>query len=115
MVCPNNIQIKFTDPLRLCIKAAVPAISRAARQRNQTLYEHSLAVLGPRLWNTLPKDLIVISCQQNFKDNLSSYVFSILDLSPVRAYTSPNKNTLLNWHENKAVALQSGWLATMAC
>ena len=51
-IFPNDLQIKFTDPLRLCIKAVVPAISRAARQRNQTLYEHSFAVLGPRLWNT---------------------------------------------------------------
>ena len=53
-ICPNNLQIKFTDPIRLGIK------------RNQTLYEHSFAVLGPRLWNTLPKDLTVISCQQKF-------------------------------------------------
>ena len=46
-ICPNDLQIKFTDPLRLGIKAIVPAISRAARQRNHTLYEHSFAVLGP--------------------------------------------------------------------
>ena len=43
-ICPNDLQIKFTDPLRLGIKSIVPAISRAARQRNQTLYEHSFAV-----------------------------------------------------------------------
>ena len=49
-ICPNDLQIKFTDPLRLGIKSIVPAISRAARQRNQTLYEHSFAVLGPRLF-----------------------------------------------------------------
>ena len=52
-ICPNDLQIKFTDPLRLGIKSIVPAISRAVRQRNQTLYEHSFAALGPRLWNTL--------------------------------------------------------------
>ena len=114
-ICPNDLQIKFTDPLRLGIKSIVPAISRTARQRNQTLNEHSFAVLCPRLWNTLPKDLTVISCQQKFKDKLSSYVSSVPDLPPIRGYTSPNNNSLLNWHENKAVALQSEWLTTMAC
>ena len=55
----------------------------------------------------------MISCQQKFKDKHSSYVFSIPDLSPVRGYTSPNNNSLRNWHENKAVALhysRGGWL-----
>ena len=114
-ICPNDLQIKFTDHSRLGIKAVVPAIARAAKQRNQTLYENSFAVLGPRLWNTLPKDLTVINCQQTFKEMLSSYVSSISDLPPVRGYTCPNRNSLLDWHQNKAVALQSGWLATMAC
>ena len=110
-ICPNDLQIKFTDHSRLGIKAVVPAIARAAKQRNQTLYENSFAVLGPRLWNTLPKDLTVINCQQTFKEMLSSYVSSISDLPPVRGYTCPNRNSLLDWHQNKALALQSGWLA----
>ena len=114
-ICPNDLQVQFTAPSRLGIKAIVPSISRLARTRNQTLYEHSFAVLGPRLWNTLPKDLTEISSQQEFKEKLSSYVTLFPDLPPVKGYTSPNNNSLLVWHQNKAVALQSGWLATMAC
>ena len=72
-ICPNDLQIKFTDPLRLGIKSIVPAISRAARQRNQTLYEHSFAVLGPRLWNTLPKDLTTTRYLTGMKTRLWLY------------------------------------------
>ena len=114
-VCPNDLLIKFTDPCRLGVKAVVPSFTKSAKQRNQTLYEHSFAVIGPRLWNTLPRNVSIITCQQQFKDKLTDYVFSVLDLPPVRGYTSPNKNSLLDWDQNKAVALQSGWLATMAC
>ena len=113
--CPNDLKIQFTEPSRLGTKAVVPSLSRLARTRNQTLYENSFAVLGPRLWNTLPKDLTCISSQHEFKEKLSSYVSSFPDLPPVRGYTCPNSNSLLDWLMNKAVAQQSGWLATMAC
>ena len=38
----------------------------------------------------------MISCQQKFKDKLSSYVSSIPELPSVRGYTSHNNNSLLN-------------------
>ena len=110
-ICSNDFQIKFTHPLRLGIKALVPAISRAARQRNKTLYEHSFAVLGPRLWNTLPKDLTVISCQQKFK-SISFRVMSSLYRTFHLIEDIPAPTTTRYLTENKAVALQSGWLAT---
>ena len=113
--CPNDLQIKFMKPSRLGIRATIPPCKKMAKQRNQTLYEHSFAVLGPRLWNTLPKDLSTISCKQEFKDKLTRHVLSIPDFPPVRGYTGPNNNSLLDWNQNKAVSLQSGWLATMAC
>ena len=33
--------------------------------------------------------------------------FHLLEDIPLVYYTSPNNNLLLNWHENKAVALHS--------
>ena len=113
--CPNDLQIKFMAPSRLGIKAIIPPCKKLAKQRNQTLYEHLFAILGPRLWNTMPKDLSNITSQQEFKDKLTLHVLSIPDLPPVRGYTCPNNNSLLEWNQNKAVSLQSGWLATMAC
>ena len=119
-LCPNDINIKFREPMstehtRRGIKSVVPSISHKATQRSQTIYENSFAVLGPRLWNTLPKHLSVITSQQKFKDESTRYVSSIPDLPPTRGYSSPNNNSLLDWNKNKAVSLQSGWLATMAC
>ena len=88
-ICSSDLQIKFTDPLRLGIKSIVPAISRAARKRNQTLYEHSFAVLGPRLWNTLPKDLTMISCQQKFLfDRFVLYIIYLLSIKNFKPLVS---------------------------
>ena len=56
-ICPNYLNIQLVPPYRLGVKAIIPNINRAASQRHQTLYDKPFAVLGPRLWNTIPTEL----------------------------------------------------------
>ena len=53
--CPNDVGIRFCAPSRLGTKAAVPSLSKASTQRNKALCDSSFAVMGPRLWNIIPK------------------------------------------------------------
>ena len=65
-ICPNDLNIQFALPSRLGVKDIIPNLNRAASQRHQTLYDKSFAVLGPRLWNTIPTEL------QQFKNSLTN-------------------------------------------
>ena len=53
--CPNDLGIKFTTTPRHGTKAILPPLVKSSSQRNQSLYDGSFAVIGPRLWNIVPK------------------------------------------------------------
>ena len=107
-LCMANFPMIFRYSSRMGLKSIVPPCAKLAKQRYQTLYEHSFAVLGPRLWNTVPKVLSNISCQQEFKDKLTTCLSHLREdiLTATYCWTGTRL-----W----GVALQSRWLATMAC
>jgi hypothetical protein len=79
-------------------------------QRQQSLYDSSFAVIGPRLWNTIPSDLHNIDDQLLFKVKLTRFLKSFSDNPPACNYSCPNGNSLLDWSLNKAAAMLQGQL-----
>ena len=107
--CPNNLGIKFSNSSRHGLKAIVPALAKSCSQHNQTLYDNSLAVIGPRLWNTIPPSLHQIEDPLGFKVKLTEFIRTFPDEPPVNGYCRRNGNSLLDWSGNKAASLLSGW------
>jgi len=93
-VVPNNLNIKFVPPSRLGIKAQVPAMVKSSSQHNQSLYDSSFAVMGPRLWNILPSDLHHIAELQQFKIKLTEFLNLFPDKPPVSGYCYANVSWL---------------------
>jgi hypothetical protein len=108
---PNDLNITFAAPSRLGLQAIVPSINKTSKQRHQSIYDNSFAILGPRLWNALPSSLSNSSfSQQQFKNRLTDYFNSIPDKPPIKGYCCQNNNSILNW--NKAEAYtdnMQGW------
>ena len=102
--CPNDIGVMFSQPSRLGIKAKVPVLQKGSTQRHQSLYDTSFAVHGPKLWNIIPSELTLQTDFQNFKNSLTEFLSKVPDKPPVTGYTSPNRNSLLEWNMNK-----QGW------
>ena len=57
-VVPNCSNIKFTNTSRHGTRAIIPSLSRLSSLSNQTLYDSSFAVRGPKLWNKVPDSII---------------------------------------------------------
>ena len=105
---PNDLKIKFSAPSRLGIKVTVPKLNRSSMQRHQSLYDNSFAVHGPRLWNTIPNQLSSIADPQQFKNKLTEFLLTIPDKPPVKGYCYSNKNSILDWCQNKEEMLKQG-------
>ena len=103
-ISPNDLGVRFQDKNRRGFMANVPKLHKASLQHNQSLYDASFSVLGPRLWNTLPAHLTRVADFEQFKNQLTNYLFTIPDRPPVAGYTCQNSNSLLDWDKNK-----SGW------
>ena len=115
-ICPNDLNIQFAPPSRLGVKAIIPNLNRAASQRHQTLYDKSFAVLGPRLWNTIPTELTQVGFRQQFKNSLTNYLLLIPDKPPVLGYCCHNNNSLFSWSEKRAESQLLRWSPyEMAC
>ena len=95
--CPNDLGILFSTPSRHGIKATIPSLSKSSTQRQQSLYDGSFAVMGPRLWNIIPSDLHLIEDPLLFKAKLSAFLKPFPDNPPVSNYSCPNGNSLLDW------------------
>ena len=111
--CPNDVNIQFTDTLRYGQKAVVPSLSTSSSQRNQTIFDSSFAVMGPRLWNIIPTNLHLIEDPLRFKSLLTEFVTSIPDEPPVTGYCCQNGNSLLNWSAEKTATSLHGWSAVL--
>ena len=106
--CPNDLGIHFSTPSRHGIKATIPSFSKSSTQQQQSLYDGSFAVMGPRLWNTIPSDLHLIEDPLLFKAKLSEFLKPFPDNPSVSNYSCPNGNSLLDWSMNKAAAMLQG-------
>ena len=92
---PNDVGIVFRPESRLGIQAIVPSLNRSSTAANQSIYDRSFAVVGPKLWNVLPKFLTSINDSAEFKNSLTSYLAVLVDEPPVFGYTRRHNNTLL--------------------
>ena len=107
--CPNDLNVRFMAPSRRGIRSVVPSLNRQSSRRNQTLYDNSFAVLGPRLWNILPADMTKILEKETFKHQLTKFLLSFADNPPVRGYARSNGNSILDWCSGEADTTLLGW------
>ena len=106
--CPNDLQIQFSVPSRHGIKALLPSLAKSSSQRNQSLYDSSFAVMGPRLWNIIPGHLHSVADPMQFKFKLTEFINRIPDKPPVSGYSCANRNSLLEWSTNMLAAKLEG-------
>ena len=107
---PNDLNFEVHMSERRGLKVKVPSLNTKAPQRARSLYDASFGVVGPRLWNTLPRHLTLITDKSAFKTSLSRYLSTIPDHPPVDGY--PNRNSLLQL--NRLQKSQSGGRADAA-
>ena len=111
---PNDTDIKFCDPSRKGVRAKVPSLCKSSSLRNKSLYDHSFAVQGPRLWKTILAHLHQLTELATFKSALTKYLLTIPDTSSVVGYVGVNSNSLLDWSINNADTGLQGWSQRMA-
>ena len=95
-ISPNDLEFTITNNPRRGIKVKVPSMNTSASQRSQSLYDSSFGVMGPRLWNILPKKISLITNKNSFKTSLSKYLERIPDEPPVDGYTRHNSLLEIN-------------------
>ena len=108
-VTSNDVKVKFQPKSRTGIKAVVPSLTANCMKSHQTLYDNSFAVLGPKLWNSLPYQLNALDRFEMFKSRLTAFLITVPYKPPVKGYVSPNSNSLLAWRvDRNAAALWDG-------
>ena len=107
---PNDTNIKFTYSDRRGIQATIPPLHRQASIRAQQKYDSSFSILGPKLWNLLPKSTTLQPTLVSFKSSLQKFLDTIPDKPPTRGYVTANSNSLLHWRGHNL----SGGLRTAA-
>ena len=93
---PNDLDVKFNHNERRGICAKIPVLHKSARPKFQTMYNASSAVMGPKLWNTVPKSINTKQTFQSFKSALTAYLLRIPDHPPIIGLSS--LNSLLDLH-----------------
>ena len=78
-VTPNDVGMTFRNSTRNGTVAVVPSLTKGSSLRNQSLYNSSFAVLGPRLWNTVPSNIKSLDKFDNFKESLSGFLSKFPD------------------------------------
>ena len=85
---PNDLDIQFYDHTRFGTRCMIPAIKRNSTTLSRSIYDHSFAVRGPKLWNAIPKNINCAPSFEVFKSKLTSHLMSIIpDLPPLPGYT----------------------------
>ena len=94
----NDLNMDFYDNPRFGIMARVPSINNTSNHKARTLYDLSFAVMGPRLWNIVPKVTKECTSLFSFKTHLDSFLKTFPDQPPVTGYVSQNNNSILDWN-----------------
>ena len=104
----NDLQIQFKSSERRGTLATVPPLVRTANSRHQSNYDASFCVMGPKLWNTLPKKCRSATTPYSFKSGLTKFLATIPDQPPVTGYSCCNNNSILQW-SSEGGHHQEGW------
>ena len=83
----NCCDIKFKVTPRHGDVAIIPSLSKSSSLRNQSLYDRSFAVQGPKLWNKVPPTVKADTSFDMFKCSLSNFLALIPDNPPVAGYS----------------------------
>ena len=93
----NDINISFYESSRYGLLARIPSLVVSSSQKAKSLYDSSFAVVGPKLWNLVPKSIKLLNSMNSFKSKLDKFLKEIPDCPPVAGYTVQNNNTLPEW------------------
>ena len=96
-VVPNSCDIQFKTTSRHGAVAVIPPLSRASSIHNQSLYDRSFTVMGPKLWNKVPQTVKAAESFISFKCSLSDFLASIPDQPPVAGYSCSWSNSLVDY------------------
>ena len=91
----NDLGITWDFNSRRGLLANIPALPCNVAKVN-TIHDKSFKVIGPRLWNTLPKAINTQDTLSGFKSSLDTYLLNIQDCPPVAGYSRANDNSLLS-------------------
>ena len=94
---PNCCDIKFKMTSRNGAIAVIPPLSKTSSLKNQSLYDKSFAVQGPKLWNKVPPTIRAVETFDAFKRSLSDFLVSIPDNPPVAGYSCCWSNSLVDY------------------
>ena len=94
----NDLNISFYNSSRYGVQAHVPSLCTQSSTKAQTFYDLSFAVIGPKLWNMLPKSVKLCASLNSFKSNLDIFLNKFPDRPPVSTYVVQNNNSLLEWN-----------------
>ena len=91
-----NPNVRFRPPSRLGIQAIVPSLNLniSGFTANQTIYDSSFAVIGPKLWNALPGNLTTVETASKFQSQLTRVLCCLEDKPPTCGYTRAHDNSL---------------------
>ena len=95
-VC-NDVGISFHDHPRLGLLADLPSLRMHSSLKAKTLFDSSFSVLGPKLWNRVPRRVKESQTLISFKTKLDEYLKTIPDQPPVQGYVCQNNNSLIDW------------------
>ena len=97
-LAPNGIGMEFYDSTRLGTRVRIPTFNHQAQTSVSSAYDESFGVKAARLWNILPKDVNSLTTLESFKIALAEFIQKFPDKPPVKGYTPPNSNSLLDWN-----------------
>ena len=97
---PSAIHVR--DNERLGRRCQVPPIARSAPSQIQKIRESSFSVMGPRIFNSLPRHIRDIrACTVNqFKSKLDKFLSAVPDEPLIQGYTRYRRcetNSLIDW------------------
>ena len=93
-LCPNNLQISFSEGSTRLGLAALPPLVKISRAACQSLYQNSFAVVGLKLWNILPASIKNEDAITSFKATVYSFCSHYPDTPPLRGKACSSKRQL---------------------
>ena len=97
----NDLQITFVDNNRHGTIAKVTPLQKCCKMRQK-----------PRIWNCIPGHIRKWDTLDLVKRNLTKFMLQVPDKPPIRGYTSPNSNSILDWRNEKEMSTSTfsgGW------
>ena len=96
-VVTNCCDIKLKMTSRNGIIAVIPPLAKSSTLSNQTLYDRSFAVQGPKLWIKVPNTVKAAQSFDSFKISLSKFLVLIPVNLPVSGYSCSLSNSLVDY------------------